>query len=133
LAERVTVEGLTVTAIGVSVTVAVAVFVVSVLLVAVMVALAAATGVGAVYTPAEVMLPTEAVQVTPGVVVPSLVTAAVKVCVCPAARVAVPGVTLTETTAGEAELLLLLHPVVRNAPMKQVERARKSLADSEKA
>ena len=49
LAESVTVDGLTVTAIGVSVTVAVAVLVVSVLLVAMMVALVVdPTGVGAV-------------------------------------------------------------------------------------
>jgi hypothetical protein len=90
------------TLIGVKVTVAVAVLVVSDLLVAVMVAAAVGTGVGAVYTPAAEMVPTEAVQVTPGVA-PSLVTVAVNVVVAPATSVAVVGVMAT-LIAGGAEL-----------------------------
>jgi hypothetical protein len=89
------------TLIGVKVTEAVAVFVVSDLLVAVMVAAVVGTGVGAVYTPPEVMVPAEAVQVTPGVE-PSLVTVAVNVVVAPATMVAVVGVTAT-LIAGGAE------------------------------
>ena len=51
--------------IGVSVTAAVADFVVSVLLVAVMVAEVVVMTAGAVYTPAPVIVPVEAVHVTP--------------------------------------------------------------------
>ena len=59
------VVGVMVTEMGVSVTVAVAAFVVSVLLVAVTVAEAVEMTAGAVYTPAGVIDPIEAVQVTP--------------------------------------------------------------------
>ena len=76
-------------------TVAVAILVVSVLPVAVMVAEAVVTGVGAVYTPPEVIEPTEAAQVTPALA-PSLVTVAANVWVAPATSVAVVGLTVIE-------------------------------------
>jgi hypothetical protein len=53
------------TLIGVRVTIVVPFLVVSLTLVAVIVADAVATGVGAVYTPAKLIEPTEADQVTP--------------------------------------------------------------------
>jgi len=83
--------------IGVSVIVAEADFVVSVLLVAVTVAEVPVITAGAVYTPAEVIVPLEAVHVTPALA-PSAVTVVVKVCVAPPIRVTVVG--LTETLMG---------------------------------
>ena len=80
------------TLIGVSVTVAAADLVVSVLLVAVTVAEVAVITAGAVYTPAEVTLPVEAVHVTPALA-PSAVTVAVNVWLAPPMRVAVVGLT----------------------------------------
>lgn len=55
------------------------------------------------------MVPAEAVHVTPGVAVESLVTVAVNVCVAPATKVAVVGATAT-LTGGGAELP---HPTMR--------------------
>jgi len=98
------------TLIGVKVTVAVPVLVVAVLLVAVPVAeRVEPIRAGAVYTPAAEIVPTEAVHVTPGVVVESLVTVAVNVCVAPATIVAVVGVMAT-LIGGGAELP---HPIIR--------------------
>jgi hypothetical protein len=99
---RVVVVGLTETPMGVRVTVAVPVLVVSVLLVAVTVAEVAVITAGAVYTPAEVMVPVEAVHVTPAFA-ESFVTVAVNVWLAPPISVAVAG--LTETAiAGGAEV-----------------------------
>lgn len=91
----VAVGGLTLTEMGVKATAAVPDLVVSVLLVAVIVAVVVVTGVGAVYTPADVMVPTDAVHVTPALA-ESAVTVAANVCVAPATSVAVGGLTVTE-------------------------------------
>jgi hypothetical protein len=82
---------------GVSVIVADAVFVGSDLLVAVTVAEVVVTGDGAVYTPAEVMAPVEAVQVTPALA-ESLLIVAVNVCEAPPISVADVGLTATPIT-----------------------------------
>jgi hypothetical protein len=89
--------GVSVTDIGVSAIVAVADLLGSDLLVAVTVADVAVTGDGAVYTPAAVIEPAEACQVTPALA-ESLLTVAMKVCVAPPINVAEPG--LTETAIG---------------------------------
>ena len=110
-----------VTEIGVSVTTAVPVLVVSVLLVAVMVAEVVVTGDGAVYTPAEVMAPIEAVQVTPALA-ESFETVAVNVCVAPATNVAVEGVTATLIDGGAG--------VLPPQPMIEVSTARLAKASA---
>jgi hypothetical protein len=102
------VVGPTPTAIGVNVIVAVADLVVSVLLVAVTVAVAVVAGAGAVYTPAGVMEPTDALHVTPALA-ESLVTDATKVCAAPATSVPVVEFRLTaigvKVTVAVADLL----------------------------
>ena len=94
-----------------SVTVAVADFEVSALLVAVIVA-------GAVYTPAVVMVPVEAVQVTPAFE-ESLATVAVKVWVPAADSVAVAGVTDT-LIAGGGVVVVLLVPLPPQPSTKEI-------------
>jgi hypothetical protein len=97
------------TATGVKVTVIVEVLEVSVLLVAVIVADAVATGVGAVYTPAELIAPTEADQLTPALA-ESFETVAAKVWVAPAtmATGTVVMATLIAGAAGEPP-----HPTIK--------------------
>ena len=95
----VTVVGLTVRLMGVRVIVAEADFVVSVLLVAVTVAEAVVITAGAVYTPADVTVPVEAVHVTPALAV-SFETVAVNVWLAPPMSVAVAGVTATLIAGG---------------------------------
>ena len=67
----------------VSGTVTLALLLGSVLLVAVTVADAVDTTAGAVYKPVALIVPTDALQVTPGVTVPSLLTTAANCCVAP--------------------------------------------------
>jgi hypothetical protein len=117
--------GVTETAIGISVIVAVAALVGSVLLVAVIVAEVATTGAGAVYTPAEVIEPVEAVQVTPALA-ESLVTVAVKVCVPPPINVADAGPIATLTAKGAGALLLVPLPQPVMTLTINVERPRKT-------
>jgi hypothetical protein len=91
------------------------------LLVAVMVAEAVATGVGAVYTPAAVIAPTEADQVTPALA-ESFVTVAAKVCVAPAASVALAGLIATLITGAGGVLLPPPQPATRVNARKPAER-----------
>jgi len=109
------IPGVTVTAIGAAiVTVAMADLVVSATDVALMVTAAGVgTVVGAVYTPAEEIIPTiELPPFTPltlqvTTIFAVFVTAAVKVCMAPVSTVAVAGVTVTATGMAAAGHLLL--------------------------